>query len=146
DQLTWIDQNLTDLRLSFKDSNGRTHYIEISLSNQYPNSPPICSAELPEQVPIQWDPSFTLKDVLRQYREAVKQYTALWDQLEDLDKHTWVIEPQNPTLASTMRRIVLADYCWLQIELVNFADASLLKEKSCINHCCVTVLESQSSL
>jgi E3 ubiquitin-protein ligase FANCL len=40
-----------------------------------------------------------------------------WDEIEYLDQHTWVIDPEVPSRADTRRRILLDKSCSLQIEV-----------------------------
>jgi E3 ubiquitin-protein ligase FANCL len=75
----------------------------------HPPTAPVCTTDLPQALVLRWDPAqpSTLADVVRQFEEALRGYQALWAVLEDIDRHTWVLEPERPTLATSIRRIAL---------------------------------------
>jgi E3 ubiquitin-protein ligase FANCL len=47
----------------------------------------------------------------------VNSFQDLWDALEDIDRHCWVIEPEKPSRSCSFRRIVLEKNCTMQIDL-----------------------------
>lgn len=42
---------------------------------------------------------------MTQYEAAAAQYQPLFEVLDDLARHTWVLEPATPTYATCSRRI-----------------------------------------
>jgi E3 ubiquitin-protein ligase FANCL len=38
--------------------------------------------------------TFTLMSIVEQWESLLQSYQALWDQLDDLDDHTWILEPE----------------------------------------------------
>ena len=42
-----------------------------------------------------------------QFAVAVSQYQVLWDELGNIDRNTWVLEPEKPAYNATYRRIAL---------------------------------------
>jgi E3 ubiquitin-protein ligase FANCL len=92
-----------------RDEAGREHRLEVELMPDHPRTAPVCTTDLPQALALRWDPAqpSTLADVVRQFEEALRGYQALWAVLEDIDRHTWVLEPERPTLATSIRRIAL---------------------------------------
>ena len=118
DSLGSIHPSLTSFQLTFNDSHGRKHWIDIKLPDQYPKVAPICSMEAPEEISLQWSESKNIRDVLKQFSIAAEKYNPLWEQLDDIDQNTWVLEPDKPSYSNTMRRIALENHCSISIELV----------------------------
>lgn len=118
-QLGSINPSLTSLQLNFKDSCKRLHTIDIKLPNLYPKIAPICYIEAPEEVNFEWKENFNLKNILSQFSDAVEKYNPLWEQLDDLDSNTWILEPDKPSYAISMRRISLENHCSISIEIVS---------------------------
>lgn len=116
--LVWLHPSLAELKLSFSDTGGRRHELDVRLPPAYPSVPPLCHSPMPSQPQLQWGPSSTLAAVVQQYREATAQFETLWEQLEDLDNHCWVLEPASPTFDSTLRRLALGNHCSVQLELL----------------------------
>jgi len=82
--------------------------MEVELMADHPRSAPVCTTELPEALSLRWDPARSgLVDAMQQFEAALSSYQTLWRVLEDIDNHTWVLEPERPTLSSTIRRIGL---------------------------------------
>ncbi|CAN0316897.1 unnamed protein product [Ascophyllum nodosum] len=65
-----------------------------------------------------WSPEeSSLKTVLEQFRATLVPYLALWNVLEDLDRHTWVLEPEKPSRSTTYRRVAVAAHCSLMLKI-----------------------------
>ncbi|CAG8742326.1 6022_t:CDS:1, partial [Racocetra fulgida] len=47
----------------------------------------------------------------------LEKFQDVWSMLDDIDKHTWILEPYKPKRSDLMRRIALGNHCSLQIEL-----------------------------
>ena len=58
-----------------------------------------------------------LRNVLSQFRAQVMSLESFWKVMADLDEHTWVLEPSNPTAADTTRRIGVAPGCSLLVPI-----------------------------
>ena len=48
-----------------------------------------------------------LLSLYEQFAVAVSQYQVLWDELGNIDRNTWVLEPEKPAYNATYRRIAL---------------------------------------
>jgi E3 ubiquitin-protein ligase FANCL len=74
----------------------------------HPRTAPVCTTDLPQALALRWDPvRSTLANVVQQFEDTLQGYQALWAVLEDIDRNTWVLEPERPTLATSIRRIAL---------------------------------------
>ena len=69
----------------------------------------------PASAPAQGQHSLAV--AIEQFREALAQHQTLWDMLDDLDAHTWVLEPKHPTREAVTRRLAIGSHCSLQLEL-----------------------------
>lgn len=118
-RLVSLDATLTQLQLRLTDARGREHTVAIYLPAGFPASPPQCSCALPAAVALVWPAGGrgSLRTVLEQYAEALNLYQDLWDILDDIDQHTWVIEPEHPTRAATIRRLAIGNHCSIQIDV-----------------------------
>ncbi|ELR23431.1 Fanconi anemia, complementation group L family protein [Acanthamoeba castellanii str. Neff] len=126
-KLVSANDSLTRLSLRTTDEAGREHRLEVELMPDHPRTAPVCTTDLPQALALRWDPAqpSTLADVVRQFEEALRGYQALWAVLEDIDRHTWVLEPERPTLATSIRRIALGNHCSLQVVIDAAAPASV---------------------
>eukprot|EP00976_Prorocentrum_cordatum_P012508 250610-Prorocentrum_minimum.AAC.2 len=52
-----------------------------------------------------------------QVEARLESYQALWDGLDDLDAHAWVLEPELPPRGATHRRLALGGHTSLTLDL-----------------------------
>ena len=140
--LAGVNPTLDELQLRVDDAAGRGHVLGLALPPDYPRSPPrVTTAALPGTAPFElaWPSSdasssdassatsgaASLAGALSQFRAALARHQLLWDMLDDLDAHAWVLEPKNPARDCVSRRVALGDHCSLQLELHVGAPASL---------------------
>lgn len=83
----------------------------------YPETAPEVTGDLPQAVNLQWTVDSRLIHIIQQYETAIDKYQDFWNLLEDLDKHTWILEPEKPLRSHTMRRIGIGNHSSLQIEV-----------------------------
>ncbi len=115
-----VNAQLDEIKLQVRDVAGRQHCVTATLPLDYPNSPPALFADLPEALSMSgaWDASSSgLAAVCAKLAEQVALYQNLWDALDDLDRNTWVLEPENPSRSSCMRRIAVAPHCSVQLHV-----------------------------
>ena len=55
--------------------------------------------------------------VVAEYQAALTHWQPLFDQLDDLDQHCWVVEPEKPTREACFRRIAIGNHRSLHIVL-----------------------------
>ncbi|MCP4088488.1 MAG: hypothetical protein GY746_01660, partial [Gammaproteobacteria bacterium] len=112
-----MDDLLTTLVLRVVDSGSRGHMLTLKFPPSYPRAPPVCSVELPKPFELQWSSNSGLVSVLSQFEAALKTYQQLWDELDDIDRSLWVMEPENPGRAVLERRIAVAVHCSIVVTL-----------------------------
>lgn len=106
---------------SHKGAHGRArvHELTVQLPHDYPHSPPTCSADLPGDSFVPAPSStpaastidsvarssssssssgsirgaYSLRSIVAQWESLLARYQALFNQLDDLDDHVWVLEP-----------------------------------------------------
>ncbi|CAH2253541.1 E3 ubiquitin- ligase FANCL [Pelobates cultripes] len=117
DKLLFVDTDFSTISLKIEDSCGREHLIKLKLNAKYPNEAPDCSIELPVPFAISWTPKNTLKNIYDQVLATLESLKDFWDALDEIDKNTWVLEPEKPTRSATMRRIALGTNVSITIDL-----------------------------
>ncbi|XP_031569039.1 E3 ubiquitin-protein ligase FANCL-like [Actinia tenebrosa] len=128
-KLVFVDPSFKVLKLLARDSRQREHVITIHLSQQHPLTPPSVTTDLPGKFPFNWSttqPS-PLKGLYHQFEEALKTYEEFWDIMDEIDKNTWVLEPDQPSRSCTTRRIALGNNSSIHLE-VNPVHPRLLPE------------------
>ena len=58
-----------------------------------------------------------LRDAVSQYSSAIASYNEVWTELDQIDRETWVIEPEAPTRANLHRRLALGPRSSVQVTL-----------------------------
>ncbi|KAL4430938.1 hypothetical protein ABPG75_006194 [Micractinium tetrahymenae] len=112
-----LSDDLSSLTLAATDAAGRRHELRLALPPGYPAAPPIPLADLPTALEMRWGPGSGLAAALRQFEAALEQHQQLWDSLDDLDAHAWVIEPSAPPRSALHRRIALGSHVSLALTL-----------------------------
>ena len=101
---------------------------KFNVSTDYPASSPHADAALPARFELQWaadQHTYSVRGAIAQFRAALGRHQLLWDMLDDLDRHAWVLEPQAPTRDCVLRRLAIGQHCSLQVGLHVEAPASL---------------------
>lgn len=120
DKVLSVSPDLSVLRLRTHDSSGRAHAFDVSVPAAYPIAAPLVQVALPVPVSVPWPLSRaggSLSLVLEAVEREVGRFEPLFAALEDLDMHCWVLEPLQPTFATTSRRIAIERGCSVVIEL-----------------------------
>ena len=139
-----VSPALDQLQLLVLDAAGRGHTLGLTLPADYPSSPPQAQVALPAPFALRWPAqavggggsggggggggragAHSLANAIEQFRAALRRHQQLWDLLDDLDEHTWVLEPKKPTREGVTRRIAIGSHCSLELELHEAAPASL---------------------
>lgn len=84
DEIGWnhfvsISEDFTLLKLSIEDDKSRLHSIDLTLSQDYPVSPPIVSLSAPFVVKLEWNPSLTLQYILDTIQTSLLRYSPYFD-------------------------------------------------------------------
>lgn len=114
-----LSDDLSVVMLRYNDTDGRQHALSLTLPPAFPTASPIVtSIDLPQPFKLKWIPSMScLTDAYTQFRRTVDSFKRLWQELDDLDRHAWVIEPSAPTRSCIFRRIVLEKHVSVSVKL-----------------------------
>ncbi|KAJ8014116.1 hypothetical protein DPEC_G00036910 [Dallia pectoralis] len=127
DKLVFIDTEFCTLRLRAEDSSGRQHVVTVKLKPKHPVEAPECSADLPVPLNMSWTLQSSLTHVHTQFLLLLESLAEFWAVLDEIDQNTWVLEPEKPSRADTMRRIVIGNNVSIRVE-VNTRHPKMLPE------------------
>ncbi|XP_052354520.1 E3 ubiquitin-protein ligase FANCL isoform X4 [Oncorhynchus keta] len=116
-KLVSIDTEFRTLRLRAEDSSGRQHVVTVKLKPKHPVEAPWCSADLPVPLAMTWTPQSSLGHVHTQFLLLLESLAEFWAVLDEIDEKTWVLEPEKPSRADTMRRIAIANNVSIKVEV-----------------------------
>ncbi|XP_037554192.1 E3 ubiquitin-protein ligase FANCL [Nematolebias whitei] len=117
DKMLSIDTNFQTLKLKAEDSGGRQHVLNIKLKSKHPIEAPECSADLPIPLNINWTPQSTLDQLHSQFLLVLESLAEFWDVLDEIDRKTWVLEPEKPSRSDTMRQIAIRDNVSIRVDV-----------------------------
>eukprot|EP00123_Amoebidium_parasiticum_P000065 comp101620_c0_seq1/m.48742 comp101620_c0_seq1/g.48742 ORF comp101620_c0_seq1/g.48742 comp101620_c0_seq1/m.48742 type:complete len:375 (-) comp101620_c0_seq1:48-1172(-) len=112
-----LDEGLMTMELGIADEGKRPHTLSLRLSPNHPLTPPTCKASLPHPFVPKWTQRSRLSHLVQQFHEVVSSHQVLWNNLDEIDRCTWVLEPDHPTRAHTLRRFAVGKNCSLQVDL-----------------------------
>lgn len=113
-----IDQRMHSIDLSVTDDHLRTHTLHVTLSSDFPATPPKCVASLPEEFRPPWEKTQqTLASILQYFKEALAKFQDLFRAMDDFDQQTFILEPERPTRRDAYRRIALGKHTSIRIKL-----------------------------
>ncbi|XP_056147734.1 E3 ubiquitin-protein ligase FANCL isoform X2 [Lampris incognitus] len=115
--LLFIDTEFRMVRLKANDSAGRQHVLTVKLKSKHPAEAPECSADLPIPLPITWTPQSTLGQLHKQFLLVLESLEEFWEVLDEIDSKTWILEPEKPSRADTMRRIAIGNNMSIKVEV-----------------------------
>uniref|UniRef100_A0A6Q2YKV2 E3 ubiquitin-protein ligase FANCL n=1 Tax=Esox lucius TaxID=8010 RepID=A0A6Q2YKV2_ESOLU len=127
DKLVFIDTEFRTLRLKAEDSSGRQHVVTVKLKPKHPLEAPVCTADLPVPLAMTWTAQSSLTHVHTQFLLLLESLAEFWAVLDEIDQKTWVLEPEKPSRADTMRRIVIGNNVSIKVE-VNTRHPNMLPE------------------
>ncbi|KTF90219.1 hypothetical protein cypCar_00027038, partial [Cyprinus carpio] len=115
--LLFIDAEFRTLKLKAEDTAGHQHAITVKLKSKYPTEAPEFSADLPVPLVITWTSQSTLANVHSQFLLNVEALSEFWSVLDEIDEQTWVLEPEKPTKADSMRRIAIGNNVSIKVQI-----------------------------
>ena len=120
-KLVSIDSSLSFIEIEIRDKENRRHNIGIKLGEHYPYTAPVCNCLLPIPFHIHWSTKTSnLLSVIDHFEATVNKLQEYFKIIDDIDNNTWVLDPINPSYATTTRRISLLNHCSLQITIDPF--------------------------
>ncbi|KAM9316991.1 E3 ubiquitin-protein ligase FANCL [Gastrophryne carolinensis] len=117
EKLLFVDNEFSTLMLKAEDSSAREHTITVKLGARYPYKAPDCCVDLPVPFTVSWTPQSTLQDIYNQVLSALESLKDFWDALDEIDKKTWVLEPEKPSRNATIRRIAIGNNVSITIDV-----------------------------
>uniref|UniRef100_A0A8C1ZQ28 FA complementation group L n=1 Tax=Cyprinus carpio TaxID=7962 RepID=A0A8C1ZQ28_CYPCA len=122
DKMLFIDAEFCTLKLKAEDSAGHQHAITVKLKSKVkPRVKPyfisyFLSISFVPLV-IMWATESTLANVHSQFLLNVEALSEFWSMLDEIDKQTWVLEPEKPTKADSMRRIAIGNNVSIKVQI-----------------------------
>ncbi|PNF36196.1 E3 ubiquitin-protein ligase FANCL [Cryptotermes secundus] len=110
-----ISNTVDEVKLQTVDQAGRNHILRLSLGMNYPSSPPVIQADLPEELIGNMKKSSSLPTIYKSFVQQVAALQRFWEVLDEVDHKCWVIDPDNPTRKDTYRRIMIGNNVSVQI-------------------------------
>ncbi|KAK2823920.1 hypothetical protein Q5P01_021095 [Channa striata] len=117
DKLLFIDTEFRTLRLKAEDSSRRQHILTIKFQSKHPAEAPECLADLPVPLAMTWTPQSNLQQLHNHFLLVLESLTEFWDVLDEIDSWTWILEPEKPSRADTMRRIAIENNVSIKVEV-----------------------------
>ncbi|XP_010939326.2 uncharacterized protein [Elaeis guineensis] len=77
----------------------------------------IFSEDVPYICDIEWSKSSKLKNIVQQFREHLQKLQEFWSIMEDIDRNLWILDPKQPSLATSYRQICLGNDCSLLLNV-----------------------------
>lgn len=88
-----LSADLTFVTLLLVDAGGRQHSAAVHLPPGFPIAPPTVALPLPTPFKLRWLPGDSLTTLASQLEKTLDAFQLLWEQLEDLDSHTQLLDP-----------------------------------------------------
>ncbi|KAI9304213.1 WD-repeat region-domain-containing protein, partial [Cunninghamella echinulata] len=132
DKLIYMNDTMEDLIFKCQDNKNRSHSIKIYIPQHYPLQSPSVSVDLPAATTdnknnnvititpailneqLQQAPS-TLPNIIHNILLKINTFQEFFDNMDELDQHARVIDPDKPLRSDTWRRIALGNHCSLQL-------------------------------
>ncbi|XP_050406740.2 E3 ubiquitin-protein ligase FANCL [Patella vulgata] len=114
-KLVAIDTSFHSVTLKALDSQQREHLLNIKLNSQCINAAPVTTTYLPCISLFHWNKEDGLVSLFNEFESTLKNYEEFWDEMEEIDTCTWVLEPEKPTYAAVHRRIAIGTNASVQI-------------------------------
>lgn len=122
EQIGWhnlihVDASFQDIHFEARDEKGRKHLIKLQLPRQYPDEAPKYTTFLPLPFELRWSKNMSLRNLYDQFCQCLSLHQEFWDIVDEIDKKTWVLEPDVPRPDIISRRIALGNSSSLQIKI-----------------------------
>ncbi|KAF8781589.1 E3 ubiquitin-protein ligase FANCL like protein [Argiope bruennichi] len=108
DKVHFISPDFHELQLKAVDDSDREHILKIWIPDKFPNEEPKYESDLPQEFQYRWLPGDTLLNMFIVFQETLNMYAEFWNIMDELDKNTWILEPEVTSRKDCKRRIALA--------------------------------------
>eukprot|EP00775_Hariotina_reticulata_P008989 gene8989-biopygen10842 len=129
DKITDVSSDLTSITLSLRDAAGRQHQASIQVPAGFPVAAPSVSIKLPVATwKPKWVPGNTLSHLITQLNQVLGSFQAIWEQLEDIDQHTLLLDSAQVLAhpySRLQRCIALGNSCSCQLQLSSACPTAL---------------------
>ncbi|OZJ03670.1 hypothetical protein BZG36_03544 [Bifiguratus adelaidae] len=104
EKISNIGNMLSTFDVHLADQGGRTHVAHVALKPNYTHDGPSISIQLPQtlMVKVSEEHCDTLQGTLYRYLQVINSAQSYFDALDDLDSHTWLLEPDPPSWVAVM--------------------------------------------
>lgn len=118
DRVLKVNEDMTVIQMRSVDSANREHVFDVVIPPEYPRVPPIVQAVLPCRIALPWSTTGgNLVEMITIVDREVKRFEKLFDELTEIDRFTWVLEPAQPTFAITSRRLAIERSCSVVLDI-----------------------------
>ncbi|KAK1292616.1 hypothetical protein QJS10_CPB17g02639 [Acorus calamus] len=117
EHLVNLSDDLSSVSFRISDEKRRSYIVEIGLPEDYPESAPSVTAEVPYICQLRWSKRSRLKDVVCQFSEHLEKLQEFWSTMDDIDRHLLVVDPRQASRATTYRQVDLGDECHLLLAI-----------------------------
>ena len=101
-----LNDDITKMAVKYYDEKSRCHQLSVEIPVNFPLSGPknwIC--DLPIEFEVFWNGS--LATIVDRFIDTVTAYQSFWNEMDDIDSNTWVLEPSLARRSCIERRIAL---------------------------------------
>ena len=136
-RVVFVNEDFNSITLRTWDSSGREHVFDIYIPNSYPITEPAVQAIIPDRLPLIWLPQSNLRNIVEamdceilklqtffnvificSFNINCRQcYGYVLQVISDVDSNLSILEPLQPTFATTKRRIAIERACSVIIDI-----------------------------
>lgn len=72
---------------------------------------------VPVQFDLLWTSDSDLSVLYKQFKVHIQQFERFWDEIDELQENTWILEPESPNFSATLFRIAIGKLvvCFIMI-------------------------------
>ena len=144
-----VSTDLSHLTLVHIDDKNRKHELRLELSLQFPTAGPTISTDLPIPFHSRWEVppksfiecnhstlsrlnvDYGLLHLYNNFQQKVSTLQPLWNELNDIDKNTWVLEPSLPARYSSVQRRVVLQTGISIVFTIDILNSSNVRSQNC---------------
>ncbi|KAI8142319.1 WD-repeat region-domain-containing protein [Fennellomyces sp. T-0311] len=109
-----MSKDMNEITFQLTD-NGHVHTIQAHIPSNYPVLPPTIVSDGPKQ---EHEPKFaSLRSAVKHHTQLFEMYRDYFACMDELDTHTRVLDPDQPSGKDPCRRIALTNHCSLHFEV-----------------------------
>ncbi|XP_015922331.1 E3 ubiquitin-protein ligase FANCL [Parasteatoda tepidariorum] len=108
DKVQYVSPDFDVINLITIDDMNREHILKVWIPEKFPNEILRYECDMPQEFTYKWLPGDTLSNLFAAFQEKVNMFIEFWNNMDEIDNQTWVIEPENPNRKECKRRIALA--------------------------------------